>query len=118
VNSGGIEVDCRNSLVETKIVDPNICMINVLLKDPLKIKGQNLFRRRRRRCRRYNCAKFDSCGDVIHQFNTRHLKGNYMEYSRVYIRFEPWILSQNTFENAHCFVTLTTIEITAVSVLY
>ena len=41
-----------------------------------------------------------------------------MEYSRVYIRFEPWILSQNTFENAHRFVTLTTIEITAVSVLY
>ena len=41
-----------------------------------------------------------------------------MEYSRVYIRFEPWILSQNTFENVHRFVTLTTIEITAVSVLY
>jgi len=36
VKSGGIEVDCQNSLVEMKIVDPNN-MINLLLKDPLKI---------------------------------------------------------------------------------
>lgn len=40
-----------------------------------------------------------------------------MEYSRVYMRFEPWILSQNTFGNVHCFVTLTSIEIAAVSVI-
>jgi hypothetical protein len=36
VKSGGIEVDCQNSLVEMKIVDSN-SMINLLLKDPLKI---------------------------------------------------------------------------------
>jgi hypothetical protein len=39
-----------------------------------------------------------------------------MEYSRVYIRFVPWMQSQNTFENGHHFVTLTTVEITVVSV--
>jgi len=37
VKSGEIEADCRNCLVEMKIVDPYICMINLLLKDPLKM---------------------------------------------------------------------------------
>jgi len=39
-----------------------------------------------------------------------------MEYSRVYIRFVPWLPSQNTFENVRRFVTLTPTDIAAVFV--
>jgi hypothetical protein len=78
VKSGGIEVDCQNSLVEMKIVDPNN-LINLLLKGPLKVWDPNLFRRRLRRrrrcccccccccCRRYNFEIFDSRDLIIQQ---------------------------------------------------
>ena len=63
---------------------------------------------------------YTGCAKIKKKNNSgaRRFRGNYMEYSRVYIRFEPWKLSQNTFENSHRRITLTTIEITAVSVLY